>query len=361
MLRTVSGLSGRVGTDPRADLPRLPTAQPFGQATTMADDLSEGGLMLSEETVEEIKDSVELSQSLQRASERMEDGSRSMKVQEIKQKIELLKQRLQFATPDQARELQRELKQLAKDFKQVASDLSSSGADLAATGLSPPNVQGSEEAGADPQGDDAGAAAVAGAVAGADVVAEPVVVAQAGGPGGVGGARPPGAGSAGAPGAAAGEDAGADAAEEPSQGELKAALSAYVGEQVKEEDAVARARARGMQDESEKLKEIAEELKRLGKQIDSLARRGQDDDDLRRSQAGETNRAIEDGLAELRDPRFLEGIAGALSGAPLPEGTAADLPVAPVSSAGAQQASLAYAGGGIGPAAVGLLVSSFIA
>lgn len=348
MLQTVSGLAGltgRFGFDSRAGAQGGAAGLPFYRTSTMMDKLSGSGLVLSEESVEEIKDSFEIGQSLQRAAERMDDGSRSQKIQEIKQKIELLKQRLQFASPDQARELQRELKQLAKDFKQAASDLSSSGAGLAPTGITPASIQAGEGA----EGAAVDVVAEAGVVAATTVPSE----ASAGGDSGQGG---DGQTSVAVPGGTSDADGAADGAGDPSQEEHKAALRAYVGDQMLEEAGITRARAQAMKEEGEILKEVAEELKRLGKRIDTLARRDQQDDEERRSQASAINRTIADGLAELRDPRFVQGLNTALSGGALPEGVA-PATTGPASPADAAQASVAYTGGPVASLGLGASVS----
>jgi hypothetical protein len=60
--------------------------------------------MLSEESVEEITDGVEISQKLQRVAESVKDDTRANRITEIRRKIE-------------------DLKQLSRDFKGAASRL----------------------------------------------------------------------------------------------------------------------------------------------------------------------------------------------------------------------------------------------
>lgn len=330
MLKTVSafaGLSGRPGQD-RDDRAAGLFAR---QANAALDKLSGSGIALDKETVKEIKDSVEISQSLQRMAESMKDGARSNRVSEIKQKIAELKQRLQFATPKQAKALLKELKQLAQDFKGAAAQLGSDASALSSGGTGVSGVQAM--AGAEAQAGEGDANAdTGGETATPFAVASPdTATGLKGGSAG----NETGAGADAGPGeeAAPGEGTGS------TQEEFRSALQAYIGEQEAEEQAVARSRAERMKDERETLKEIGEDLKQLAEKIEKLARRDRSGEADKRSDAQVSDRAIDEGLRALNGP----GLMQALSRTPAePAGASARSGPAPASSVAPGQAHLAY-------------------
>ena len=322
---------------------------PSGAGARSGDPLP--GLTLSDELVEDIKKSVETSQSLQRSMESAKDGSRRDKVARLQEKIEQLKERIRFATPQQAKALMKELKQLAREFKGAAKDLGKDGQSLASpSGVSAtPGLsvsQTSTEAATAEVLASATSPSLAGTlststVSEAGTAANPAAstsqTAEAGK-----------TSSDSAEGKDAGTTAGEDAKPQTSaekQQELRKSVLSYVNEQVREEIAVAGGRAEAMKLERDELKKIGNEIKFIAGQIELLHKLGKDDrDDKLRKDQKSALEAVKDGMDELNDPGFNRSLDAALSARDALEGPAAG--AAPVDPADPgvppQLGSLAY-------------------
>jgi hypothetical protein len=301
---------------------------PSGAGARSGDPLP--GLTLSDELVEDIKKSVETSQSLQRSMESAKDGSRRDKVARLQEKIEQLKERIRFATPQQAKALMKELKQLAREFKGAAKDLGKDGQSLASSsGVSAtPGLsvsQTSTEATTAEVLASATSPSLAGTLAtstvseagtAADPAAPTSQTAEAGK-----------TSSDSAEGKDAGTTAGEDAKPQTSaekQQELRKSVLSYVNEQVREEIVVAGGRAEAMKLERDELKKIGNEIKFIAGQIELLHKLGKDDrDDKLRKDQKSALEAVKDGMDELNDPGLSRNLDAALSARDALEGPAA--------------------------------------
>ncbi len=78
----------------------------------------------------ELKEGLQVAETLKKAAENSDDGERSYKISQIKERIKQLKEKLKFATPEQAKRLAKELKQLGQDFKEAARSLSGGSASI---------------------------------------------------------------------------------------------------------------------------------------------------------------------------------------------------------------------------------------
>lgn len=302
------------------------------------------GLTLSDELVEDIKKSVETSQSLQRSMESAKDGARGEKVARLKEKIEQLKERIRFATPQQAKALMKELKQLAREFKGAAKDLGKDGQSLASpSGLSAtPGLsvsQSSTQAEAAEGLASASSTALTGTLA-TNPVSEAGTTAETA-------AASDETAEAGktSPDSAEGKEASTTEGEDgkpqtsaEKQQELRKSVLSYVNEQVREEIAVAGSRAEAMKLERDELKKIGNEIKFIAGQIELLHKLGKDDrDDKLRKDQKSALEAVKDGMDELNDPGLSRSLDAALSARDALEGPAAD------------EAALDPAGSGVSP------------
>ena len=325
LLNTASTLAGL----PSRSADRL--SNPFANQTNATlGRLADSGITLSEDSVKEIEDTVEISQHLQRAVDQMKDDSRSNKASEIKQKIEELKQRLQFATPKQAKAMLRELKALAQDFKGAASQLGADAAELSSgtSGVSMSQAQGAAAS------DDATGPTASGEAQGTAQPGEPQETEAAG-------TASNGAKPFGEPGEESDANATGKSDDEPSQEELKSALQAYIGAQHKEEEAANRSRAVGMKKEREDLKTLGEELKQLAKRIADLARRDRTDETESRRDKSSIDQAVNDAKQALNSPELTRSLDLALSEGP----GSARAQVSGAATVAPAQASLAYTAG----------------
>lgn len=322
---------------------------PSGAGARSGDPLP--GLTLSDELVEDIKKSVETSQSLQRSMESAKDGSRRDKVARLQEKIEQLKERIRFATPQQAKALMKELKQLAREFKGAAKDLGKDGQSLASpSGVSAtPGLSVSQtstqaattevlaSASSPTLTGTLSTSAVSEAGTAAETAAPTSQTAEAGK-----------TSSDSAEGKDAGTTAGEDAKPQTSaekQQELRKSVLSYVNEQVREEITVAGGRAEAMKLERDELKKIGNEIKFIAGQIELLHKLGKDDrDDKLRKDQKSALEAVKDGMDELNDPGFNRSLDAALSARDALEGPSAG--AAPVDPADPgvppQLGSLAY-------------------
>ncbi|WP_106753215.1 hypothetical protein [Pannonibacter carbonis] len=278
------------------------------------------GLTLSDELVEDIKKSVETSQSLQRSMESARDGARGEKVARLKEKIEQLKERIRFASPQQAKALMKELKQLAKEFKGAAKELGSEAQSLAS-----PAAAAAGSGLIQPDGGAATAEMLAGAapVNQTDPARQPDPTKTAD----------------------ADDPEGADAADPQAdrQQDLRKAVLSYVSEQMREEIMVAGGRAEAMKLERDEFEKIGKEIKYLAGQIELLHKlgKGDRDDKIRRDRKGVLD-ALEDGIDRLNDPKVIRAIDGAIA-ARSALGTQPDAPSEPVTAdVSPQLGSLAY-------------------
>ncbi|NBN77922.1 hypothetical protein GWI72_06525 [Microvirga tunisiensis] len=140
------------------------------------------------------------------------------------------------------------------------------------------------------------------------------------------------------------------------QQDLRQAVLAYVGEQLKEEVAVRGARAGAMKLERETLGKIGNEIKYLAEQIERLHKMGEDEgsDRVRRDRASIVE-MLRQGIDDLNDPRVLNGLNGAIAASAALEadtgtGTEQGPQVGGAPLLPAQAGSLAYGGAGLAAA-----------